>query len=1074
MATFTITTAQNIDELTSKTGGDTYNVNGGTLTIDQDSRGGLNSSSTSTIGPMTLSATLGGTVEIDARKVRLIPYNSGSGNVPAWNTVISQGGASGKLIGVYSALNVASTATGAAMPASGWIKVKQWNDVAFSSGSLTGIGASATGADVVGWIELVGDEAGTCTVSRLNLFRVRGEWFDLGTTSGSRATTYQIPTNGVSQYHGGVWVETAVASGEYEFYPCAGTRTALVANIATDAVRGKWCWIGTDGLLRFGHDGSNSTGGYLPESGLKIRMPNVFFANAATASRNLNALPNATLATRYEFATTGGGKLEINYASMSWYLNISQAYSIDVSNTAVCTAIVLSEIASPITWSQVGVGQEAANSQIAFTLNLSFAGGTFTDCTFTRAAQASSGHYVTSMTDDSGFTFTRTRIHSLTKGANASTGSGTLTRVSSSNFYNTTLGGGRLLMTTCSSVLVKDTVYYDHPSLHTQSAIPMYAFDIATVCTDIKFDGLTFGGLSLVQPYSGILNIGAAGCARIKLRNIGTYESPLSLGSPRVDDVAWTRVTTTATVTKTGHGFEVNDTIYVVVSSDVAAITVAAKTIVSVPDANTLTFACLNAGAASGTICYFGTKCANVFVLATSAAARDVEIKRVYAPHTRTNLYTSDNSSKGVTMENVFSDYLNAPLIAMLNGFFRNVSGTPPLTAQSAVYGVHWFNGYVCDVAANTSGQSWSRSSTTVTVTAPGHSLRTGMVISVTSCSDTAALRLGQYTVTALTSSTFTVTGINAGATSGTLSFRVANGRIGLLMNEKTAETDAAYTIDAGAASFTSAGGLVMPNVNDQITFETLEYILGQGSTFPILEPVMAGGTINNYDLFYRLDRNDGNGFTAQHNLHYKRSGGGGSNGSTTITMTDTTGVEVGDYVWGTNVGPNTKVTEVTNGTTIQVDNPNIGTVSGILRFSQLPSETSLGPDTGIKFRWTIKTNTANASVAITSLYIQTESTVLGRSYQYPLDKNMVTVTGLKAGSEVRAYVGTDPATSVEIDGAETSGTSFTFSHSSGGEAGYIQIHHVDYESITLPYTYEANDVSIPIQQRRDRQYANP
>ena len=118
MATFTVTTSQNIDELTSKAGGDTYNINGGTLTIDQDSRGGLNGTTSASIGVMTLSATLGGTVEIDARYVRIIPYDTGTGNVPAWNTTITQGSASGKLIGVYSALNVASTATGAAMPAS--------------------------------------------------------------------------------------------------------------------------------------------------------------------------------------------------------------------------------------------------------------------------------------------------------------------------------------------------------------------------------------------------------------------------------------------------------------------------------------------------------------------------------------------------------------------------------------------------------------------------------------------------------------------------------------------------------------------------------------------------------------------------------------------------------------------------------------------------------------------------------------------------------------------------------------------------------------------------------------------
>ena len=158
MSTFAITTPVNIDSLAGKTGGDTYNINGGYLTIDQDSRYGTNQSTSSTLGPVNLSATLGGTVEINATLVRLIPYDTGTGNVPASNTTISQGGASGLLIGVYSALNVAPTAAGAAMPAAGYIKIKQWNSIPYAAGALTGIGANATGADVQGWIEIVGDE----------------------------------------------------------------------------------------------------------------------------------------------------------------------------------------------------------------------------------------------------------------------------------------------------------------------------------------------------------------------------------------------------------------------------------------------------------------------------------------------------------------------------------------------------------------------------------------------------------------------------------------------------------------------------------------------------------------------------------------------------------------------------------------------------------------------------------------------------------------------------------------------------------------------------------------------------
>ncbi len=1065
----------NIDAvpLVAKTGGDVFDIRGPKLLIDQDSRSGQGSSTTSTHGAITLSATLGGQCEINATKVRLIPFNTGTGNVPAWNTLVTQGGASGKLIGVYASLSDASTATGAAMPASGFIKVKEWNDVAYTSGALTGIGASATGPDVVGWIEVVGDEAGTATVNRLNEFKIRGDYFDLGTTDGNRATTYQIPSSGLLQYHAGVEVETGAGTGVYEFYPCAGSKAALAANIATDALRGKVCWISSAGLLHFGHDGTDSTGGYIVPTGRKIRIANIFLVNCTTAARAANVLPNATLATRYEFATSGGGAIDFDKASISWYLNFAQPYDVTLTNLGVLSNITLSEVASPLTLTNVNVGQEAATSNFAISMTLCFAGGTFTDCDLTRAVLGSSGNYVMTISDCSGFTFNNCKLRGLTKGGHASTGSLIATRLNDSTFNDVVLGGGRAAMATCFRVTWNDTVYYDHPALNTITAtFPMYAFDLSSACADVTMDGVSFGGLFMTQPANGIMQVGAAGCTRIKLRNIGTYEAPVSLGSPRRDDQAWTRVTTTATVTSVAHGLAVNDTIYVVVSSSTAAITVAAKTVTTVPTADTFTFAALNAGDASGTLCYFGTKCANVFVLGTGSAALDVKVQRVYAPHTRTNLYTTDNSAKSVTMENIFSDYLNAPLIAMLNGYSKGVSGTPPLTAQTSVYGTHWFNGYVCDVADNQSGVSWSRTTTVVTVTAAGHSLRTGMLINVTATSDSGPVPLGQYTATCLTSSTFTITGVNTGATTGTIDFRVANGRIGLVMNEATAETVDRYTIDSGTPAFTSAGGLVMPTVGDQITFVTPNYLIGQGSTFPIFEAVMTGGTIGNYDIYYALDKNDGNGYGAFRNMYYNRTGAGGTNGSTNVTMTDTTGVEVGDYVWGTNIGFNAKVMSITNGTTVVVDNANRGTVSGTLRFNQLPSESALGPLAGIKMKWRIVTRVASAT-AITGLYIQTDSSVIGRAATYPLELTTLEITGLKNPSEIRIF---DANTTDEIGGSEAiTGGTFTATLDAGDYPSVdIAVLSLGYQNTRLTgIDLSSGDVSIPIQQQIDRQYEN-
>jgi hypothetical protein len=68
---------------------------------------------------------------------------------------------------------------------------------------------------------------------------------------------------------------------------------------------------------------------------------------------------------------------------------------------------------------------------------------------------------------------------------------------------------------------------------------------------------------------------------------------------------------------------------------------------------------------------------------------------------------------------------------------------------------------------------SWSRSGTTVTITKTGHGLISGDSITLTVSSDVTALPLGTKIVTKLTDNTFTVAGLNAGASSGTCTYTV-------------------------------------------------------------------------------------------------------------------------------------------------------------------------------------------------------------------------------------------------------------------------------------------------------------
>lgn len=263
-----------------------------------------------------------------------------------------------------------------------------------------------------------------------------------------------------------------------------------------------------------------------------------------------------------------------------------------------------------------------------------------------------------------------------------------------------------------------------------------------------------------------------------------------------------------------------------------------------------------------------------------------------------------------------------------------------------------------------------------------------------------------------------------------------------------------------------------MPNIGDQITFETPYYIIGHES-FPRAEAVMAGGTIGNYDITYALDT--GAGYGSFKNLYYGRAGGGGSNGSTNVTMTSTTGVAAGDHIFGTNIAPGAKVVSITDGTTIVVDTANIGSVSGTLRFTQLPSESSI-PSTGFKMKIRIKTVTANAT-AMTSLLFYTFSTPTTRAYQYPLDTAdaTLTLTGLQTGTEVHVYRASDDEQLAVTE--STAGSTFTYDYEWIGtdEEVYITVIKPGYKWIRYNGIDLISDgVTIPVFQTLDRGYSNP
>jgi hypothetical protein len=523
MATFTITTPTYYDTLTGSVGDDTYNINGGSLIIDSDTRYCSNhTETTGNLGNVTISTTLGGDFIIDATKVRLIPFDSGSGNVPAYGTTISQDGVSGTLIGVYTDISAVPTTSGSQMPSSGFIKINRKQGTNFSVGGLSGIGANATGTDIVGWIEVVGVETRVLGTARLGNCIISGDWFSVGNTNGSSATTYQLPASKTNTFYPGVWVETSASSQNYEFYPNAGN----VTTAAPMDERGKVCWIDANGVLRLGYSGTTSASGYLPTSGCHIRVPNIVTLNAAAATLTANNIPNASLSTRYEFGTGNSGNVIINKANLTWFCNFAQPYSIILQDSGISDYIFISKPATPINIDNIGVGCTQAQSQTSLQLDSCFSGGVIQNSKFTRYALAGSSQFVMFFRNITGITFKNNIIRTVTNRTNGNTGTWNIANATNCNFFDNTNIGARQVYVTCFGCLTSGTKYADSFYGIYSTANSQYAEEYNTKCSYCTISNISM----LVQetrnePYSGLIQF--ANCDNMTIRNIGTSAEPI-------------------------------------------------------------------------------------------------------------------------------------------------------------------------------------------------------------------------------------------------------------------------------------------------------------------------------------------------------------------------------------------------------------------------------------------------------------------------------------------------------------------------------------------------------------------
>ena len=687
----------------AKTGGsvnatlDVYTISNRTrLVVRSDTNACANHSvAFGSIDTVAFSGT-GGTLHFDPTNVRVIAYTGGSGNSPAFGAAISQGGVSGVFLGAWTSWQSECVVPGAAIGATGYIKIGQKTGGYFAAGALTGITAKCSGADVQGWIECRGADTGTITVPRIGAVTSTEAWFDLGTTNGARGQVIPCPTTAtVAGVWPGVWIETAAGSGVYDRYAGVGSQVALATTRTTSEMKIIWQ---TTGGIRIGNDGTNGVG-YLPPTGCKVRIPATILTNCTrTASGSgPRVLPNATIATRQEFVTTGAGYFDLRNLVCQWYMNFSQAFYVKYLNCAVSDSMILNEIASPLDVDNCIVGCTQAQSNFALNTNSCFAGGTIQNSVFNRFALAASGNYVATINYLTGVTFTGNIFRSSTLRANANTGCITSTQAVNCTFTNQTHIGGRGFFIGAQRCTFNSLAYYDHTiTTTTTSTNPMYALDFATGGSGNVVNGFALP-LPNNGPYNGLVSVNA--CYSTLVKNIGTsYTTPLVMtntvtglgvnGAGNNDGITVKRMFLSGT--RSGpYGFVNSDTNILVenVSGDTADTSVVAGLNATIKNA-------MLTGATTGQVSVYGSHWLTRFTSTTAGFAEVLcnEPTNASAAQCSATGGTPQFNSSGSVLLTKVGDQVTWEMPFFAIGYTAFTNSAPTITGTNATYGTRWGN----------------------------------------------------------------------------------------------------------------------------------------------------------------------------------------------------------------------------------------------------------------------------------------------------------------------------------------------------------------------------------------------
>ena len=887
-----------------------------------------------------------------------------------------------------------------------------------------------------------------------------------GNVSLGGRTTVTFTAHGMSQGQN-VYVQAtsgALVSGTYE---------AMVISSANAYT------INTPAITGTGNCTIRLVIGDVPPANCRTRIPNVFLRQCTTGARATNARPHATIGSRPYFVTTGAGTIDHEFAYSDWYYSVGQPYAVRLRHTAAgYDAMAISECATALDIQDGGVSMNQALDAVTLTLTSCFAGGLIQDWKLLRGNAPGSNDHAFSMSLCAGQVFTRVQAGIIQ--TPRSSGVAWNFAQSRNIAMNSCRGinGGAVTLTTCADFAINDFDHVDRFIGVTNAVSATYVFALTTKCADIVIDGVTegYGGVvPRVHAYAGFLTV--TSCDRVKLRRAGTRAAPLG-SAVRVNDRGYIYVSggnnsdvriqrVYVTAVRTGMLTDVNS------DKDVLYESIHAP-FLSTFLPYTLVVAALNAKvkgckvpllnvAANASV--YGTHWWDMFTswyrqVGTYTWATDI----VTISFTAHGLAVGDKvyldfTSGGATADGVYTvktvSSANAYTVALAGSgtagnvtAYRNLTtGTPAnlfdnegrlhlpfneATTETAAYVTLAGSAQFTSVPSLTLSTASDEAVVETQHAVKGHTAFPNVPITLTGVPATQA---SAYTWAAnVVTVTFTAHGLLAGdmvyldATTGGL-------------------PDGLYTV----ASITSANVYTIA-------------LTGSGTS----------GNATAYRLFrfeYKIDT--GAGFNASwRNLSLSRIGGATTSGSATITMASTSGVAVGDYVYGIGVGVNAKVATVDSATQITATVNSVATGTNLLlTFNQLPNE-AVSPSDGFRLKVRVTTETPGSTMVVTYLTIPTTTSAAAQDNLYPLDTNTLELTGLMDPTEVRVFAA-NTATPVAGQESVSSGT-FTAQIDAGAYPEVdIAVMALGYQNTRLLGISMATSRSIPVQQVIDRQYRN-